>query len=379
MADTLRQRFIRHAARVLLSALTFYLRVVPLHLGKRLILSFCRKVLAPQLPPFAADVSITASTAKWPVMRCFQLGGAHHADVLSEWLLYTGTWQPALTHWLCRTLKPGDVFVDVGANTGYFSLLAAALVGEQGGVVAVEACPRTVARLQQNLALNPSLASRIRVVAEAAAEAAGKLTLYQHKRDALYNTTVAGAGAGGVPAGAGDVWSVLQKQGVGGFGGAAAASTAAATLAAVTQLASESSVWHEVRVAKRRLDEMVEAKARAAARVIKIDVEGGEAAVLRGMTSLLDEARDELEIVMELTPRWLALQGTSADEVLRGMRDRGYHAYILKEHDYEVAKCYDGEPLQMAPPRRMLDGDAANLGAHGQADIIFSRRDAATL
>ena len=38
-----------------------------------------------------------------------------------------------LTAWLCRTLRAGDVVVDVGANTGYFSLLAAALVGSARG------------------------------------------------------------------------------------------------------------------------------------------------------------------------------------------------------------------------------------------------------
>ena len=120
--------------------------------------------------------------------------------------------------------------VDVGANTGYFTLLGAALGAT---VVAVEACPKTFERLAINIGLNPSIAAHIRPLQVAAAEAAGEATLYQHKRDALYNTTVAGAGAGGVAAGS-EVWSVLQAQGLGGtsFGGAGRAVSQLAETAA---------------------------------------------------------------------------------------------------------------------------------------------------
>lgn len=124
-------------------------------------------------------------------MRCFQLGGAHQADILSEWLLLTGAWQPALTAYMLRALMPGDTLVDVGANTGYFALLGAALVGSRGRVVAVEACPRTHERLLTNVALNPELSPVVSAVHNAAAaEAEDELTLYQHRREPLYNTTV---------------------------------------------------------------------------------------------------------------------------------------------------------------------------------------------
>ena len=228
---------IRHTlTRLALLALATLLRSTPGgFFGKRRLLQFCRQRLLKTLPDnFTADLSLATAVAPSVRFRCFQLS-ATQSDVLSEWILFTGTWQPALTAYLKRTLREGDTFVDCGANTGYFSLLAASLVrGGNGGVVSIEACPRTFERLQTNLALNPPrLAQVVRPIQLAAAEAAGSITLYQHRRDMLYNTTVAGAGAGGVAAGS-EVWSVLQAQGLGGtsFGGAGRAVSQLAETAA---------------------------------------------------------------------------------------------------------------------------------------------------
>lgn len=56
--------------------------------------------------------------------------------------IYMGCYEPLNTSLFRRILSPGAVVVDVGANIGYFSLLAASLVGRTGKVVAVEAHPR---------------------------------------------------------------------------------------------------------------------------------------------------------------------------------------------------------------------------------------------
>jgi FkbM family methyltransferase len=53
-------------------------------------------------------------------------------------------------------LKPGDVFVDVGANIGAYSLWVGALIGESGRGIAVEPQPTVLARLRANVALNPT-------------------------------------------------------------------------------------------------------------------------------------------------------------------------------------------------------------------------------
>jgi FkbM family methyltransferase len=51
-------------------------------------------------------------------------------------------------------LKPGMTFYDVGANIGFFALLAARFVGERGRVVAFEADPEVAARLREHIARN---------------------------------------------------------------------------------------------------------------------------------------------------------------------------------------------------------------------------------
>jgi len=51
-------------------------------------------------------------------------------------------------------LHPGMIFYDIGANIGFFSLLAARLVGKEGRVVAFEADPEIAARLREHAARN---------------------------------------------------------------------------------------------------------------------------------------------------------------------------------------------------------------------------------
>jgi hypothetical protein len=75
-------------------------------------------------------------------------------STLSPALLLHVIWEPEATKWFQDTLRPGQVFVDVGANVGYFSLLARALTGESGRVIAVEAHPRLVELLRRNMIVN---------------------------------------------------------------------------------------------------------------------------------------------------------------------------------------------------------------------------------
>jgi FkbM family methyltransferase len=51
-------------------------------------------------------------------------------------------------------LREGDIYVDIGANIGYFTLLASRCVGNSGKVISVEADPLTFAALTKNLELN---------------------------------------------------------------------------------------------------------------------------------------------------------------------------------------------------------------------------------
>src|SRR5262245_48280046 len=51
---------------------------------------------------------------------------------------YGMPYEPGVTDAIVTALRPGDVFVDVGANIGYFTVLAAAVVGDRGRVIAFE-------------------------------------------------------------------------------------------------------------------------------------------------------------------------------------------------------------------------------------------------
>lgn len=69
-------------------------------------------------------------------------------------LALDGFWEWWTTAFLARFLKKGARVIDAGAGYGYFSLLAAELVGPSGRVVAIEPHPRSATLLRRNLALN---------------------------------------------------------------------------------------------------------------------------------------------------------------------------------------------------------------------------------
>jgi FkbM family methyltransferase len=75
-------------------------------------------------------------------------------DYIQRRIAFFGLFEPNLTYFISSVLKPGDVFIDVGANIGYFTMLAAKCVGASGKVYAIEASPSTYELLIANLRLN---------------------------------------------------------------------------------------------------------------------------------------------------------------------------------------------------------------------------------
>lgn len=86
-----------------------------------------------------------------------------------------GTYEPRLVDRLGDLLRPGDHVLDLGANSGYLSLLAKALVGPSGRVVAVEPHPDNLATLADRTRLNPDLP--IEVLPVAVGPTSGRATL----------------------------------------------------------------------------------------------------------------------------------------------------------------------------------------------------------
>ncbi len=60
---------------------------------------------------------------------------------IGKYIIDNHSWEPHVTRTLRQRIKPGMVFVDIGANIGYFSMLAASIIGSSGKVLAFEPDP----------------------------------------------------------------------------------------------------------------------------------------------------------------------------------------------------------------------------------------------
>ena len=174
-------------------------------------------------------------------------------DVIDRYLYLFGTWEPQVEALLRERLHAGDTFVDVGANIGYFTLLASRLVGQSGAVVAIEPFPEARARLLGNLARNGI--ANVRVVPMAVADEPITVTMYRGPAGNLGHTSTTPDAGSGPP--------------------------------------------EDVRAD--RLDVLV-GPTLANARLIKIDVEGDELKALRSLGEQVDRLRPDLEILVEVTP-----------------------------------------------------------------------------
>ena len=82
--------------------------------------------------------------------------GRFYIDPVSQFgaVVCNGEYEPAMRRALEHFLKPSSIFVDVGANEGYFSVIAAGLVGSSGKVTAVEPQRRLKTVLEKNFEIN---------------------------------------------------------------------------------------------------------------------------------------------------------------------------------------------------------------------------------
>src|SRR3990172_2612704 len=76
------------------------------------------------------------------------------ADLLQRFLYFLGYYEYGVTKLVTSTLRPGDTFIDIGANIGYFTLVASPLVGPSGKVHSFEPIPGIFSTLQSNVAAN---------------------------------------------------------------------------------------------------------------------------------------------------------------------------------------------------------------------------------
>jgi FkbM family methyltransferase len=106
-------------------------------------------------------------------------GFTFELNLLTEKDYWLGTYEVELQQAVNDLLRPGMCIYDVGANIGYVTLLLARAAGESGQVVAFEALPANVARLEKHVALN-HLGGRVTVVPAAVVDQAGPVRFLVH-------------------------------------------------------------------------------------------------------------------------------------------------------------------------------------------------------
>jgi FkbM family methyltransferase len=191
---------------------------------------------------------------------------------------YGEPYEPELAQAVATRLKPGDVFVDVGANIGFFSVLAARVVTTAGTVVAFEPHPDARRVMVQAVREN-GLSDRIEIVPAAVGERSGSTRLFL-SQDSVISTTDPSRSP-----------------------------------------APEFAFDRAIDVQQVTVDDWFRSRPELVARIgaIKIDVEGTEAEVIAGM-----------RVTLQMSPRAVILcettAGSAADRLLAAW---GYRASLL--------------------------------------------------
>jgi FkbM family methyltransferase len=188
-------------------------------------------------------------------------GSSNHAC----WL---GTYERHVQRAATRLLRPGDIFFDIGANVGFFTLLASRCVGPSGRVVAFEPLPRNLECLQRHLDLNAM--TNVETMPVAAADRSGEASF-----SSASGPSMGALAAAGTP----------------------------------------------VRIVS--LDDLIRERASPPPRLLKIDVEGAESLVLLGASNLLGRHRPSIV---------LAAHGwRQYDECNRILKAAGYSLTLLRD------------------------------------------------
>lgn len=193
----------------------------------------------------------------------------------------TDSYEPEVGATFRRLLRPGMGVLDIGANIGYFTMLAASLVGSSGHVLAIEPNPRNVRLLEASRRVNGF--SQVAVAQVAAGPATGILALHRSHSNGTTSEPDP------------DI----------------AALFAAETVACVRPDALLGNGWR-----RRRID------------LIKVDVEGAEYLALSGCSEII--RRDRPSIISEFSPGLMpGISGISGRDYLSWLIARGYTLSVI--------------------------------------------------
>jgi FkbM family methyltransferase len=194
--------------------------------------------------------------------------------------IYVNGYQPQerLTRHFVRLLRSGDCVIDIGANVGYYTMVAAHLVGPAGCVHAFEASPQTAECLEANAVLNPH--ANIHVHTQAVIDRCGETEFFM---------------------------ATAERTGYASIRNLGEQTAAVSTVPTIA------------------LDSMLDAL--PPTRLVKIDVEGAELLALEGMRGLVE--RDRPHFILEIDDAFLRELGASAREQCDFLTDRGYELHRI--------------------------------------------------
>lgn len=213
-------------------------------------------------------------------------------------------YEPATSRLFLSILKPGDTFIDIGAHIGYFSMLAAAAVGDTGEVISFEPSPDNYRQLVEHVALNGFTNVLPFQLALGTDERVTALHL---------NADNDGGHA---------LWNV--------------------GLHPANHLSRQEPRVHPVYVA--RLDRVLRGRPMRSVKAIKIDVEGSEVLALTGAAETI--ARHQIPfVVAEVNRMGLELLGTSEQALRQLMKAHGYEVWVLQDGDPELFRLEDTQTV----------------------------------
>ena len=207
-------------------------------------------------------------------------------------------YENATTRLIESLLRPGMTFVDVGAHAGYFTLLAAGLVGASGKVYAFEPAPQNFALLKRNVELNGF--QNVVMFQKAVADRVGKIELFLSRCESGWHSIYRGVKGAGRP----------------------------------------------VDIEVTTLDETLAREGWPSVDLLKIDAEGAEPAVLRGLQVLLRRS-PSVCVIMEINPSTLQAAGVQPETLLAELENLGFSARALENLNFVATRNLEG-PLRAA-------------------------------
>lgn len=212
-----------------------------------------------------------------------------------------GVHEKATTELFKKMVKEGDVVVDMGANIGYFTLLAARLAGKSGKVYAFEPEPRNYYYLLKNIEINRY--DNVVAVQKAVSDKTGKTTLFICPYDSGHHT-------------------INQYEGIKAY---------------TPNLVGNKKDFVEVETIT--LDDFL--KDEKQVNVIKMDVEGAEALVLSRMDNVI-RGNANLKMFIEFFPLLIRKMGNSPEEFVRRLLEDYCFSMFIIGHDYSLSASSEG-------------------------------------